>query len=597
VPGRGLRGLLWVMLVAAALRLLHLASAARSPMTFNPGPDEDFYLQFGAQVAANGLTTPLDFAFMDPLYGYFAGGVFGVVGANVLALYGVQVVVDLITLVVLHRCGLELGRPRAGLVAAGAYALCATAIMFTATALKATWVAAFVAIWLLLSLRVLAGPRASRWLVLGLCCGLAVGLRSNLLLIALGSIILLPALLPARSGTAARARGALCLSLGVMLGLAPWMARNASLGLGWTPVPLNGGIVLHHLYNARNPTAETALPEFVDYRHPIAIWRGYRREAERILGRELTPKEVDRFWRSEARAYVAAHPIQTASNALRKLGLFVAWPEIPNNRSFEEERQFSTVLARLPAPFGWLLAFGVPGLVLLVLSDRRGWAAWLPLGTCVATIMVFFAEDRFRFHAVPILALGSGLAADQCWRWARARETRAIFGLALSCAAIGLSSAALARIVPNARIEASRQAWGYLRMGETARAERIVDEGLARGDPDAALHDLRGFLAARRGDHRLAVEAYTRSIGLRPNATETRVQLARSLWAERRHAEAIAMLEGAIERHPQPETRSLLAQWSAETTSGDGPRRALQDRTPADRCQDASTCNEPAPEN
>jgi 4-amino-4-deoxy-L-arabinose transferase-like glycosyltransferase len=548
-----------ILALAALLRLLHLAGALRSPLTWNPGPDEDFYLQFARQVAAGGMP-PVEFAFMDPLYGWLAGALFALAGPGVFALYLLQALVDVGTAWLLYRCGRELGRPRAALLAAAGYALCATALMFTTTALKATWVAAFVALWTFLALRALAQPGGRRWLLLGLLGGLAVGLRSNLLLVALCGVLLLPSLLLARGGAPKAALGAAALLLaGTLAGLAPWAALNARQGLGPSPLPYNGGVVLHHLYNDGNPEARSIYPAFVAYRHPLEIWRGYRREAERRAGGALAPRAVSRYWGGEARRYIAAHPGQTARNMLRKLGDFVAYPEVPNNRVFAQEAQLSPVLRVLPAPFPWILALGLPGLVLLLRQDRRAAAVWLPLLVCLATIAVFFAEDRFRFHAVPTLVLGSALALDQAWQWISARRWRPLAGLLLAVSLLLLASYGLAQRQTPPRVETSREAWGWLRMGDAVRAEATARAALARGERDAALHELLGFLAAEAKRPDDATTHYRAALALRPRAHATRAALAASLEAGGDAEAAIAAWQEAIAIAPEEAYLEALA--------------------------------------
>ena len=51
--GRGVTPLMVFLVLAVALmvRLLHLRYALNSPLTYQPGPDEDFYFRFGKAVA------------------------------------------------------------------------------------------------------------------------------------------------------------------------------------------------------------------------------------------------------------------------------------------------------------------------------------------------------------------------------------------------------------------------------------------------------------------------------------------------------------------------------------------------------------------
>lgn len=540
--------ILWVLLVAALLRLLHLASAMRNPMTYNPGPDEGFYLQFAGHIAQHGLPIPTDFAFMDPLYGFMAGALFALAGESLFALYLMQTAIDLVTVWLLYRCGIELNRPRAGLIAALLYALCATAIFFTTTALKATWVAAFVVTWTWLALRAARQPGIASWLSLGLLGGVGIALRSNLLLLAPLTILVLP-FVARHCGTPWRGlyRPGLGLAAGYLAPLILLAAHNASLGLGWTPMPYNGGVVLHHLYNVENPRALSTYPSFVDYRHPMEIWHGYRREAERIAGRPLAPAEISGYWRQAALAYIAEHPAQSLGNALRKLKEFLAYPEVPNNRMFTHEVQYSPVLRNLPTPFGWLLALGVPGLMLLLAADRRTVLILIPLAVCVATVMVFFAESRFRFHIVPTLVLGGGVFVDQCLRWLHERRAARLMAGTATALAMGLLSVALAAGTPPHSFDPSREAWGYLRMGRPDTAKTLATASIQAGQSNAGIQELLAFIATEYdNDHPTAIAHLNEALELNPASHTARHNLALSLKATGDIDAAIAAIDAVI---------------------------------------------------
>lgn len=543
------RLLLGVLLTALVLRVLQVASAARSPITFNPGADESYYLQFGEWVAAHGLAVPTTFAFMDPAYGYLVGAVFAAAGPAVLAVYLLQAILDVVTAWLLYRCGVALGSTRGGLVAAAIYAFYGTAILFTTTALKATLVAFCAAGWTLLALRALQRPTAMRWIALGLAGGLVVGVRGNLLLWSIGALASLPWLAP-RMSVRRRVVDAGTLALGLAVGLSVWSLRHAQLDLGWSPLPFNGGIVLHHTYNPSNPRALMQLPEWVNYRHPVEIWRGYAREAERIHGRPMSPREISSYWQREALEYLTANPAGLAINVSRKLRELVAAPEIPNNRIYTQERALSPVLSALPAPFPWVLALGLAGLAVLLVRDRRAWAVLIPLATCVATALVFFPEDRFRFHGVPTLIIGAGMVVDRLIAWTNARSWIPVAVAGTAIAVIAALSLALGRGVHYPTREIEREAWGYLRMGDAARAEALAREALASGDDNARVHELLGFLASRRSDHAEAVRHFGAAVALRPNAAGSWFSLAENLDKSGDTQAALASIDAALGREP-----------------------------------------------
>ena len=54
--------------LALLLRLVHLLSTPSNPLTYHPGPDEDYYIRFGLDVAQGQLGLTPDFIFMDPRF-------------------------------------------------------------------------------------------------------------------------------------------------------------------------------------------------------------------------------------------------------------------------------------------------------------------------------------------------------------------------------------------------------------------------------------------------------------------------------------------------------------------------------------------------
>ena len=508
-----------LLCLVLALRVAHLLYALRSPLTFQIGPDEDFYRRFGLDVAFGSGGMTAEFGFMDPLYGYLLGLAIKL-GGSVFPIYLLQVAVDVGTAYALILIARELGRPKVGLLAALIYALLGPAMAFSVMLLKTTLVTGYVAWWIWLALRTFRSDRALAWMGFGLYCGVGVALRSNLVLLAGLALLLIPCMQWRRQPARVLLQRGGQLLLGLSLPLAVLVARNVALADRWSPMPTNGGVVLHQLYNPENPRSLSGAPSFVRYGHPSEIRRGYVAEAEKRAGHAMDDKQVDAYWRARARDYLLAHPAQDLRNGLRKLGEFSAYPEVPNNRSYQDERRFSPLLRVLPQPFGWLFALGVPGLLLLVRRDRRGWLVLAPVAMGLATIAVFFAEDRFRFNIVTPFVLGSALWLAWLSAQARARHWRPLLaGLALS-ASLGAFSLWQARHIAPTPMDWQRIANGYIRMGQRIDARRFLNE-VERDQPDAiGLHELRGLMAVQGEDYPLARRELEAAIAQRQDRHE-----------------------------------------------------------------------------
>ena len=548
-----------VMALALALRIAHLSSAMLSPLSYQPGPDEDYYLRFGEAVATgHGALSP-EFMFMDPAYGYLLGAVFRILGVNLFAVYLLQALLDTATAYGVYRIGVVLERPRAGLYGAILYALTSTAIMFSATLLKETWVTSYLTWWIVCALAVLRSERRLAWLALGLYCGVGVALRANLVLMGCGAL-LLPLLAPQPKAERLRmfTRVLPPVVAGMALALLPWSMRNAETGAGLSPLPHNGGVVLHQIYNDANPDASIWVPAFVNYLHPSEIWRGYSAEADRRLGRAASPVEVDEYWRVQASAYISNHLGDVLRDVARKSLAFLSAAEIPNNRSSAEERMFSPVLRMLPAPATWLLAFGLPGLVWLGFRDRRWPILAAPILLSWMMVAVFWAEDRFRFHAMGALALCSGYWFEEFEQALRSRRERLAAYFGAAAALIATLSIWLGIATPAPAVRWDHIIWGYVKMGKIPQAEQAALQVLRDRPDDAPVLEAMGVISASAGKYADAKGYLQHALGLRPASHVGRFNLARVYLAldERDHAAEEAKLALALD--PLPEYQALL---------------------------------------
>jgi len=522
------------------LRLLHVVSALRSPLTYEPGPDEVYHLEF-ARALIEGRATDAAYGFMDPLYPYALAGLFSLVGQNLFVLFLCQLALDAFTAYGLIRLGRILGDERVGVGGALLYALSQTATMSVATLLKSTSVAAFVVWWCVLAWRATDQPQRSRWLVLGAFTGLGVALRGNFLLLALLAVVALPWL--ARSHDASARTPSLAVAGWLLLGLAPVLAglawRNHGVSGGWSPLPTNGGVVLHQLYNDQNPRAVQFSPAWVSVPNPVENWRGYRAEAERRAGHALEPAAVDRYWRGVALDHIVAHPGRFLANVARKLGEFSAFTEAPNNRSLADEREYSRVIRVLPPMFGLLFALGLPGLVVLLRRDRRALVIALPLVVIAATFVVFFAEERYRFHGVPLFCLLAASFAVTLARWLREGDRARVATGAAASGALLAVSLLVTSAAPATPVNWYRIAKGHVRAGEIERARAALEKLRAQEPASAHSLELVGYFAMHDSRAADAVAAYRAALELRGDRATLQYNLALALLADGQVAEAI----------------------------------------------------------
>jgi tetratricopeptide (TPR) repeat protein len=441
-----------------------------------------------------------------------------------------------------------------------------TAIMFCTTLLKEVWVTSYLTWWVAGALIVIRSSRKLAWLAFGFYCGVGVGLRSNLLLLGgIAQVMLVFRGRLNRTGPPARVPGteagmAALIVCGVALALAPWSLRNHQANGTFSPLPNNGGIVLHQLYNPENPESAIWIPAFVNYLDPGEIWRGYAAEADRRAGRSLSPPQVDRYWRGEAQSFLLQHPGQVLEDMLRKTVKYLCATEIPINRSLAEESQFSPVLKWLPAPAALLLALGLAGLVWLALADRRWPIVAVPILVSWATVTLFFAEDRFRFHAASMLAFCSGVWIDGIVQQARGPGRRQGLMFAGLAALIGTVSIYLGSRNPAPPIRWDHIVWGYVKMGKLQEA-RTLALRIAREQPDnGSIQEALGYTAIQSQQYSEAARDLQRAIELRPRSHVAHYNLARVFLALGDHRRAAEEARIAVGLDPSPEYQALLHQ-------------------------------------
>ncbi len=490
-----------VMAFVLALRLAHLASAGSSPLSYQPGPDEEYYLRFGQAVAAGVSQDSPEFTFMDPAYGYLLGVVFKLTGGGLFIIYALQCLLDTATAYGILVIGRLLGRPRAGLYGALLYGMASVAIMFCTALLKEVWVTAFVTWWVAGALRLTGSRSRLGWMAFGLYCGLGVALRSTLLLLAFAALALplfkaspgagtsLDAeASPGAAGFSRWARGAAPMVCGLVLALLPWSFRNHQAYGGLSPLPHNGGVVLHQVYNEKNSESAIWIPDFVDYSSPGEIWRGYAAEAARREGRELSPPEVDRYWKGQAESFIRQNPGRVLKGILGKA------PEIllrqrDADQSFAGRGETGSRpfcgCCRRPrpgcSPWGWRASRGWPSRTAAGASSRRRSCLHCSPSHC------FLPRDRFRFHAMAVLALCSGIWMDQIVQSIRLHRRRQALAFAAAAGLVGGVSVALGGVNPVPPIHWDHIVWGYIKMGSLTEAQ-ILAERIAKEQPGQRTH-------------------------------------------------------------------------------------------------------------
>ena len=340
---------------ALALRLIHFLTIRDSPFFSILYIDPRMYDEWGLRIAGGQLLSEKPF-FLDPLYPYLLGAIYAVFGHSYTAVLAIQsllgALVPPLVYLASRRWFDEPTARAAGIIAA----IYIPGIYFGALMMKPGLAMFLVAVVLWLLSRAFDERQVPRWTwaVAGVVFGMACLTRGNLVL----TIPVVTAFIWLRgSGPQAgwqavtdRARwiqaGLFAAGTSLLLVLSLW--HNWTVGRELILTTANAGANFYIGNNSANKTGEYQQLPFIDA-NPQYEQRDFRRAAERKAGRQLSDREVSRFWFDEAWGWIRESPGDWVWLLGRKVRSFWGAYEIPDSLDYYLYREYAPVL-RLPIP-------------------------------------------------------------------------------------------------------------------------------------------------------------------------------------------------------------------------------------------------------
>lgn len=504
-----------VFAVALAVRVLHVWQISAGPFFALPmGDAADFHAW--ALELAGGEWLGEGVFYRAPLYPYFLGAVYALLGSDPLVLRLVQAVVGATACATLALAARRLFSPRAGLVAGLILAFYAPAIFFDGIIQDSVLDLLFASILLWLLAEIVHRSRPLLWLLAGVTLGAAVLTRENAAVLA--APILLWLFLQRRMPARRRLRLAALFVLGGAALMAPVAVRNKIVGGELHLTTFNVGA---NLFIGNNPEAD-------GYSRPLRAGRdNFRFEkldaiqiAERARGRKLAPSEVSAYWTDRALDYMRSQPIDWLRLMARKS--FLVWnaTEVADTEDQYTYADWSWPL-RLS---GYVLHFGVIApLALLGVwitwpDRRRLWLFYVMPITYMASVVLFFVFARYRYPVVPVLALfaAAGLAGFPRFVREKARVRQAMCLAAVLIAAVFTNWPTVSKSWLRAGTHANIGAALDME-GKTGQALRYLEKGVQLDPKSAKAHYYLGTALQRRGRTDEAIRHLRGAMRLAPN--------------------------------------------------------------------------------
>jgi 4-amino-4-deoxy-L-arabinose transferase-like glycosyltransferase/Tfp pilus assembly protein PilF len=540
-----------LFLGALVLRFVHLASMRDSPFFRYLMLDPLMYDEWGLRIASgdwfgNGAY------FQDPLYAYFLGAFYALVGHNHTAVVAVQFLLGSSVPVLIYLASKEWFESAVARVAGVLAAVYLPAIYFEGLVLKTALVGFLVSLALWLLSLALAGRGRWLWFAAGLTLGLACLTRGNLVLFlpALALWLLMQRDFGSRSARPwtrqARWQALGLLALGCLVILGPTAVRNRVAGGGWILTTSNAGQNFFIGNNPLNTDGEYQPLPFIDA-NPKHEERDFAREAQRRTGRPMSPAQLSRFWFGQAWRWIWAHPGDWLRLTWVKFRNYWGAYEIPDNLDYYLYRQTTPVL-RLPIPgFGLVAPLGLLGAVLA--ARRRGWPRLLLVFLIVYSfsVILFFVVTRFRVAMMPALFVVAGSGVVELWRrWRGAVAKKRPWRPAISAGALFLVCFGFV----NLPVRTVENSWSH-RVGRALHLPlRIEDSAIAHFNLGVT-YGARARNAERPDELLELAEYHLRQAATRdPDKAIYHINLGKSLSLQRREREAIEAFRKAEALEP-----------------------------------------------
>jgi len=541
-----------IFLVSLVVRVLHLSQIRTAPFfTLLMGDAQSYHAW--AQQIAGGDWIGSDVFYQAPLYPYFLGLVYTLLGDGPMIVRLCQAVIGSLACVFLAFAGWRLFSKPVGIVAGLMLAVYAPAIFFDGLIQKSVLDAFLLCLALALLSGLVAHPdRRWPWLWVGLTIGCLMLTRENAMVFVFAILFWL--LWYQRHLAKERLVLAGFLLAGLAIVLLPVATRNKVVG---GEFHLTTSQLGPNFYIGNNENASGIYQPLRPGRGDPRFERQDATElAERATGRELTPAAVSRYWTRRALAYIWTQPGDWVGLMGRKLMLAWNASEVADTEDqlSYADRSFVLRASSRVWHFGVLAPLALFGV----------WATWprrneltlvyLLLAAYTLALVAFAVIARYRYPLVPFLILFASAGVVSIGQLGQLLRTtprpRLAWGVAATVALAVFSNWPLYSMVRMRAVTDNNVGTELQARGELAEAIALYRDALAREPNYAVAHSNLGNALAANGQLDEAITHHRMALELTPDDADSHFNLANALTAQSELMDAISEFREALRIAP-----------------------------------------------
>lgn len=520
------RGLLIVVGIALVARVTYIHQLSTNPFFDCPIVDSATYDGMAQRIARG--EEPCDEPFFQPpLYPYFLGFLYWLLGRDLFAVRFAQMLLGVINCGLTYALARRLFGSRIALWSGTAAALYGTGLFFEGELLAPVLIVFLNVLLAHAILDFLHGPSPARAGV----CGLLAGL----------SAITMSVILP----------------FALVIGVYAWRTLRASLppgslvGLGAVFVL---GIVIPilpvTLYNLAHDdpvliSTNGGLNFYIgtgnDYDQKVAIRPGFAWQAmaqEPIKAGYRKPSQQSAYFTKKALRMIADDPVGYAGLLIKKLYLYAHGAEVLRNQEIYPFRQYSWVLSILLWKCGIAFPYGIVfplAMVGMVAAFRQRVSKAMPLVLFVlshiAALLLFFVAARYRINVLPFLLILGAYAVASLAEMAKGRRGPSLAGHGTLLAMLLVISNWRVGPMPSVFNADAYYNLGVAYMKEGRPEARETYEKALMLEPDyPEANSNLGAMLDQAGEHERAIECFNRVLTRYPDDVESNLNLGNALF-------------------------------------------------------------------
>jgi tetratricopeptide (TPR) repeat protein len=420
--------------------------------TIGPQMLDSWYYHRQAIEIISGNFWGSDVFFLRPLYPYLLALVYAAFGQHILAVQLVQTVFATVSCFLLYDTTRRIFGKRSATFASLGFALTGILVLYTGALL-------YVEITVLLSLLFLrlilvAGRRTWLWILSGVCFGLLVICRPEVLVAApfllwwlsRKSVVNRKLYIVRRSSLVALTVVAL-----TVIAIVP--IRNYIVARDPVLFTAHSGM---NFYYGNNPSADGTWQPTQEFEKGGGFSHERLSEISHTIdGIEVKASQASAYWTRKGLEFITHQPLAYLRLLGRKFLLFFSNYEVPNNYYPETVRAVSLPLRLAFVNYGLVLALGLLGMVWAWPKRAQAMPAYLFVAAYLISALLSYVLSRLRAPAVPFLLLFAGYGLSELVDAIRQRRAaRAVIGVAVVLAVYLVSG-----LIPVKRQSYSAQAW------------------------------------------------------------------------------------------------------------------------------------------